>query len=42
MNAGLIESRGHRPLSLFEDRRVAISVNLHFLSHNDFISVLGR
>jgi hypothetical protein len=42
MNARLIEGRGHRPLILFEDGRVGIPVNLHFLSRNDFLSVLGR
>jgi len=42
MNARLIEGRGHRPLILFEDGRVGIPVNLHFLSRNDFISVLGK
>jgi len=42
MNARLIEGRGHRPLILFEDGRVGIPVNLHFLSRNDFMSVLGR
>ncbi len=42
MNARLIEGRGHRPLILFEDGRVGIPVNLHFLSRNDFVSLLGR
>lgn len=42
MHARLIEGRSHRPMILFEDGRVGIPVNLHFLSRNDFISVLGR
>lgn len=42
MNARLIEGRGHRPLILFEDGREGIPVNVHFLSRNDFLSMLGR
>lgn len=42
MNARLIEGRSHRPLILLEDGRVGIPVNLHFLSRNDFLSLLGR
>lgn len=42
MNARLIEGCDHRPLILFDDGRVGIPVNLHFLSRNDFMSLLGR
>ncbi len=42
MHARLIEGHGHRPLIQFEDGRVGIPVNLHFLSRNHFLSVLGR
>ncbi len=42
MHAILTEGRGHRPLIRFDDGRVGIPVNLHFLSRHDFLSVLGR
>lgn len=42
MNAKLIEGRGHRPLIRFEDGRVGIPVNLHFLSRGDFLALVGR
>lgn len=42
MNARLIEGRSHRPLILFDDGRVGIPVNLHFLSRHDFLTVVGR
>lgn len=42
MHAILTEGHGRRPLIRFDDGRVGIPVNLHFLSRHDFLSVLGR
>lgn len=42
MYAKLIEGRSHRPLIRFEDGCIGIPINLHFLSRNEFLSLLGR
>lgn len=42
MYAKLVEGRSHRPLIRFEDGRIGIPVNLHFISRGDFLSLVGR
>ena len=42
MNAWLIEGNGHRPLLRFEDGHTGIPINLHLVTRQQFLRLIGR
>lgn len=42
MHAWLIEDKGHRPMLRFEDGRIGIPINLHLITRQQFLKLLGR
>jgi hypothetical protein len=42
MYAWLIEDKGHRPMLRFEDGHTGIPVNLHLLTRQQFLRLIGR
>lgn len=42
MRAWLIEGKGRRPMLRFEDGRTGIPINLHLVTRQQFLRLLGR
>ncbi len=42
MRAWLVEGDNHRPMLRFEDGRFGIPINLHLVTRQQFMRVLGR